>query len=788
MAAKPMQERCACVISPYTKSGGSVQQQRDDDDVNNFIKNPSGELPASCAEPLNDKKKSCVCEELDPYQMSPRPYSSPTRMRRMDTTISRRGGGIINGRLLVSLLLITLVSVNLVEMMPFILFVGAAMVDSKPDGDDGNTDAIEATNANIDPDEKDGGNGNNADSPAEEPVPLPASLMKATRVGAKLREVHKAQDDTEKAKEPEMKSPHANNADDTPRNPKQPPLTGCHWGATGCSKKGKLGAGGPPGDTNASSIEPDAEDSPQGDEDAAMKSPPSSSLAGSATAKIEAHVMKGRGPTLSQRSRPASTLPVWERENMEPKSKETGHNPPQGFKLAGRIVTSPSDGLSYFLDAPQVDPDSNDGDWMMTIPYAYLECGPTIESTTEAFSLADMVLRHFPASASMRHWTNLGGGVTIENDMNEGGEDDGPRYIDGNNEGRPKLLVALSRVEITVSGNNEESRIFESGEVILMEDTLGKGHKMNAAPSKSGTTKKNDTHDRDLSVLMVSLPHTVHFPVYDWLEESSYLSESPDREESRRSAMHHSTSAAVSSSSPPTSFGAESALYGFSFGPRHLHHKNRAKRSSFATSMNKPCPIEYDSAYASLFMPNHNQHRRHRRNRRNPRWREGLPSQGSSFDQSYPPPPGFSTYEKDSILLNYLPSLRRTMLFGIGLSLTSSFIFCVQLLYPPMLVLFGGGTMIIGGSLLSVLVTRWGYRNWVANWEEEWRWKREVKRNKMHRDEMMKKHEVDEADQEDFSESDTSQSDADEDIDGDDMAQAAGPSLETGGESLGTTL
>ena len=624
-----------------------------------------------------------------------------------------------------------------------VAFVGAELepTESTTDDNDGNLAVADApTENNNDVGITESGNvAAGAEPTTEDPVPLPASLMKATRVGAKLREVQQQTDQEEPDKDldgtpqetsPEMNSPNANSADDAPRNPKTP-HTGCHWGATGCnSKKGKIVSGTDV--NNASSIE---SDSAEGDDGA--KPPPTTSLAGSATAKIEAHVIKGRGPTLNQR-RPGTATPTWERNNAENKdAQHHGNEPPQGFKLAGRIVTSPSDGLSYFLDAPQVDPDSNDGDWIDSIPYAYLECGSTIESTTEAFSLSDMVLRHFPASASMRHWTNLGGGVTIENGVvDEGGSKDEEtvRYIDGNHEGHPKLLVALSPIEITVSGNNEESRIFNSGEVILMEDTLGKGHKMRAA--NVNPDNNADVH-RDLSVLMVTLPHTVHFPSYDWLEESSYFSESPVREDARKSALEDSSSAAdASSASPPTSFGAERALFGFA--PKHLH-KNRSmrKRSSLASANSKPCPLEYDSAYSSLFMPSHNQHHRHRRNRKNQRWREGDPAKAFAFDDSYHPPPGFTTYEQESMLFHVLPSLRRTMLFGLGLSLTTSFIFCVQLLYPPLLVLFGGGTVILGGSLLSVLATRRGYRNWIANWEEEWRWKREVRTNKMHRQEAM---------------------------------------------------
>ena len=79
------------------------------------------------------------------------------------------------------------------------------------------------------------------------------------------------------------------------------------------------------------------------------------------------------------------------------------------------------------------------------------------------------------------------------------------------------------------------------------------------------------------------------------------------------------------------------------------------------------------------------------------------------------------------------------MLVGIGLSLTSSFMYCIQLLYPPLLVLWGGATMIIGGALVNVVATRWSYRRFVADWEEEWRWKREVKRNRLHKEELTRR-------------------------------------------------
>jgi hypothetical protein len=553
------------------------------------------------------------------------------------------------------------------------------------------------------------------DIPAESPVQWPTSLVKAAQVGAKIGDIPKgnAEHITDvEHQESEMDSPNTNNnVEGAPHNPKM--LTGCHWGTMGC-KKGKWNFD----EINSSSVENNSD----------------TGLAGSASARIDARLKR----------RPASTRSVLETDDGESDRKDAGHEPPQGFRLAGRIVTSPSDGLSYFLDAPQVNTEDSNGDWMMTIPYRYLECGPTIESTTEAFPLTDMVLRHFPHSATMGHWMNLGGGVTIENVINEGDDGEGTRYVDtdANNEGHPKLLVALSSIEITVSGNNEESRLFNPGDVILMEDTLGKGHKMNAAPviyDKAQHSKKTDAHGQDLFVIMVSLPHTVHLPIYDWLEESSYLRESSS-----------SSVKGFASSLPPTPDGtndvdidlndkekkAERALLGFA--PKHLHHKHRKqrKRSSLAPESKKPCPLEYDSVYTSLFIPTHNQYKRLRRSRSHPHRGEGKFTKDSSVDETHPPSPWFSTYG------NYLPSLRRTMLVGLGLSMTSSFVYCVQLLYPPLLALWGGAAMVLGGAIMNVLVTRWSYRRFVADWLEEWRWRREVRRNRMHRKESMIEQEI----------------------------------------------
>ncbi|KAL7432368.1 hypothetical protein ACHAXH_001743 [Discostella pseudostelligera] len=598
----------------------------------------------------------------------------------------------------------------------------------------------------------------------DESSPLPASLVKAATVGAKIREAEttiSSQGEMETSliiddeqSEPElMNISESINVDEHVLNPTI--NRRCHWGKRGCKR------------VESSSNSNNSESDTQENKDTAI-SPAltSSSFAGSATAKIKARIMRGSGSGSSsslnrRKSVSNNNAPVWKSDDDSNKFHQyhTGssvQNPPQGFKLAGRIVTSPSDGLAYFLDSPHVpsseDNDNISDDSMMTIPYVYLECGPTIESTTEAFPLMDMVLRHFPASASMGHWNNLGGGVTLENDEEDGG-DGASSYIDtnGKNEGQPKLLIALSPIEITVSGNDEESRLFNPGDVILMEDTLGKGHKMNAAPVELDD-EANDSHrGQDMIVLMVSLPHTVHFPIHDWLEDEP---SDAQQQANHDSTLEASQSAVIGKSDllSSASNAEERAISGFA--PKNLHHnhhRRRQKRSSssgLGSSPKKPCPLEYDSAYSSLFVPTHHHHSHHYRRSSSSRRTRRISSQGqgkssarttmSAFDTTkFYPPPGYTTYDQESLLMEYLPSLRRTMLVGLGLSLTSSFIYCAQILYPPLLALWGGATVILGGALMNVLFTRWSYRRFIADWEEEWRWKREVMKNRLHRETML---------------------------------------------------
>ena len=502
---------------------------------------------------------------------------------------------------------------------------------------------------------------------------LPEALVHAARVGAKMRAAQAVQHNS-----PDNINNEDNEADDDEhsREPKPPLASGC-FGTMGCKKVSP----------NKHKNEEDQVSTTIHEEN--TDNATTESVGDTTSSKVMGRDWKDRGPSIRKQTK-----------YTDVGDEELAHNAPLGFKLDGRVVTSPSDGLSYFLDAPK--------DNARTIPYSYLECGPTIESSTEAFSTLDMVLRHLPASAqSVSHWANLGGGITIESSLDDGEEevDDTTRYIDtdGDVEPRPILVIALSPIEITVSGNNEESRVYQPGSVILMEDTVGKGHKIKAAvPVNNSAAESSNTQQpessKDMSLLMVTLPHNIHFPI-DWHEDPSLL---------------HNNKDIVEESSTTTD--VENGLTHGLFAPKDIHQERRLRRkqtSSFVTaSMKKPCPLEYDSA-ASLFEPTNNQYK-HRR---------------SSSISAYPA-------KQDAKLFRFLPSLRRTMLVGIGLSLTSSFMYCVQLLYPPLLVLWGGATMILGGALLNILATRYGYRRFAADWEEEWRWKIEVRRNRLHREEL----------------------------------------------------
>jgi len=157
------------------------------------------------------------------------------------------------------------------------------------------------------------------------------------------------------------------------------------------------------------------------------------------------------------------------------------HKPPEGFILTAHVVTNPITGLANFAE---------------TIPsqrmIPFQECG-AFGSSTEPIPMKQATFQHFPASAHPSTWNTFR---------------------------QSKLIVALTRLEITVSGgknqynnsthiieedNDEEeegeTRIFEPGDVILFEDFASRGHKIRAAPTSS---LSEEGSKKDLSILILT--------------------------------------------------------------------------------------------------------------------------------------------------------------------------------------------------------------------------------------------------------------------------------------------
>ena len=450
------------------------------------------------------------------------------------------------------------------------------------------------------------------------------------------------------------------------------------------------------------------------------------SLAGSATSKIKARLESERASKM--KGDPA--LP-----SSSSSEHRHGPAPPEGFRLAASVVTSPHDGLSYFLDADGGEAQGEDegratlaGLYASIVPYAYVECGTSIESTTEAFPLTDVKVQHLPAGAGAGHFVNLSGGVTsissVSGDNLPDGEEDGEsssrRWSLGgwDGDGRPQLLVALSPVELTVSGNGEESRTFGRGDVVLLEDVAGMGHRMRSG--ERGT---------DMEVMLVRLPHEVHLPVdLDSADgEGEELTEEgvlpADFDPARASARG----------------SARSALFGF--GPQDLHRGRRRKKKKngrLSPDSHRPCPLDYDSAHATLFEPADVVPSR-RRGRRRDRvdtfpWTD---DGGQDVFDGYHPPPGHTTHglsgHLPSIITSILPSLgRKVFLAGVGFTFSSFFVYVLgqEELGRVVLVLFGGLFVVGGGVVAGSLAGRWAYGEYLMDWEEEWMWRREVRRSR----------------------------------------------------------
>lgn len=161
------------------------------------------------------------------------------------------------------------------------------------------------------------------------------------------------------------------------------------------------------------------------------------------------------------------------------KSQSTNyHNPPEGFSLKARVYIDSNDAMAHFdynLDN-NIDSTTNALKQQLTIPY--WDCGVT-GSTTSPIRLKDAYFRN--AMGCSTSWN--------------GGTD--PLH--------PTLAIALTSCFIEL--NSGESMEIESGDIILLEDTIRPGHKFSPLLS----FPKNNNKANEIKILFITLPqHHYH--------------------------------------------------------------------------------------------------------------------------------------------------------------------------------------------------------------------------------------------------------------------------------------
>lgn len=134
------------------------------------------------------------------------------------------------------------------------------------------------------------------------------------------------------------------------------------------------------------------------------------------------------------------------------------YEPPQGYRITSRVYTDPEDKLAHF-----------DDDTPLTLPY--WECGVS-GSTTVPIPLQHGTVRHLLGGSKPNMYS---------------GEEFGPH---------PQLVIALTTVEVEL--NSGTRRIFQPGDMILLEDVVSGGHKLKGHDNK------------DMTVMILTLPRHYH--------------------------------------------------------------------------------------------------------------------------------------------------------------------------------------------------------------------------------------------------------------------------------------
>ena len=151
---------------------------------------------------------------------------------------------------------------------------------------------------------------------------------------------------------------------------------------------------------------------------------------------------------------------------------KANYAPPEGFSISARVYIDSVDGKAHFDDLV-----SN------PIQLPYWDCG-VIGTTTSPLPLKDAFFRHALSNSRGTTWTGYTASGAKENL-------------------HPVLAVALSPIQIAL--DSDETKQFQAGDVILLEDILQPGHTIRPIPSSSQHQKK-----QDVQVLFLTLPQK-HF-------------------------------------------------------------------------------------------------------------------------------------------------------------------------------------------------------------------------------------------------------------------------------------
>ena len=165
----------------------------------------------------------------------------------------------------------------------------------------------------------------------------------------------------------------------------------------------------------------------------------------------------------------------------------------KGFEITTRIYTDPDDKLAHFdnkiLEDSDDDNTTTDRSSSKPIVLPYWECG-VAGSTTVPVPLSSLTVRHLLGGSKPGSFeSGCGRGETI-------GISGRGIGATNNDDTHPRLVVPLTTMEIVL--NSGQTRIFEPGDVVLLENCLTGGHILQG----------HEGHD--MVVMMLTLPHAYH--------------------------------------------------------------------------------------------------------------------------------------------------------------------------------------------------------------------------------------------------------------------------------------